>query len=51
MIYCDHIAREPDKYNIKVSQKLLRLLKKIPLKWYTLATFINPTLVIILRKK
>jgi len=50
-IYCDHIAREPCKYHINMSQTMIKLLKLVPLKIYTLATSINPTIIITLRKK
>jgi 2-polyprenyl-3-methyl-5-hydroxy-6-metoxy-1,4-benzoquinol methylase len=50
-IFCDRIARKPDNYHIKINKNILILLKLLPLKLYTLSTFINPTFIITLRKK
>lgn len=50
MIHCDKVIKEPDKYYMNVNKYLLTLLKIIPLSVYTYLTFINPTLIITLRK-
>lgn len=49
-IYCDKVAREPYKYHMHIGKKTRKLLKLIPLKFFTSATIINPTFIIILRK-
>lgn len=49
-IYCDKVTKEPDKYYMNVNKNILKLLKLVPLSVYTFLTFINPTLIVTLRK-
>ncbi len=50
-VYCDRVTREPNKYSMNLNSYLVRLLSLFPLRFYTFLTFINPTLIITLRKK
>lgn len=48
--YCDKVARQPDQYFMSVNNSIVKILKLIPLKFYTILTFINPTLIVTLKK-
>ncbi len=50
-IYSDRIISQPDKYYINTNNLILKVLKLLPLKFYTFITFINPTFIVTLRKK
>lgn len=47
----DKICQKPLKYHMKCRPIIAGLLSMIPLKIYTLLTFIHPTLIVVLQKK
>lgn len=50
-IVSDHVCKWPLKYHMPCSPFLAKILSLVPLSIYRLLTFINPTLVVVLKKQ